>query len=120
MARRKSRGEQGANFRGEDERVAVVIVIKRLDPQTITNESQGASPGVPESEREHPPPIRDRITAPRAEAFQQNLGVTFGPKSHPTGGEFSTEVTEVEDLAVVSDPIARHLVEHRLMPGRRK
>src|SRR5262249_49603702 len=81
FARRQPRGEQRTDLGREDERVAAVIIVEGLDAEAVADQRERASPGVPESEREHPPPIRNRVTASRAEALQQNLGVALGPKS---------------------------------------
>src|SRR5215475_3801587 len=108
------RGEQRADLRREDERVAVVVIVEGLDPEAIANQCERSPPGVPESEREHPPPIRNRVTASRAEALQQNLGVALGPKSQTARDEIPPNVAEIEDLAAVGDPIAGLLVAHWL------
>src|SRR5262249_32800270 len=120
FARRQPRGEQRADLRREDERVAVVVIVEGLDPEAIANQRERSPPRVPEAEREHPTPIRNRVTASRAEALQQNLGVALGPKSQTARDKLPANVAEIEDLAVVGDPIAGRLVAHRLMSGRRK
>src|SRR5262245_9158586 len=114
------RGEQRADLRREDERVAVVVIVEGLDPEAIANQCERSPPGVPEAEREHPPPIRNRVTASRAEALQQYFGVALGPKSQSARDKLPANVAEIEDLAAVGDPIAGRLVAHRLMSGRRK
>src|SRR5262245_44527689 len=94
-----------------------MVVIKRLDAQTVANERQYATPGVPEPQGELPAPIRNRLAASRAEVFQQNFGAAFGSKARSSLFEFPAEVAEIVDLAVVGDPVARRLIAHRLAPG---
>src|SRR5215468_4533973 len=114
------RGEQRADLRREDERFAVLVIVEGLDPEAIANQRERSPPGVPEAEREHPPPIRNRVTASRAKALQQDLGVALGPKSQTARDKLPANVAKIEDLAAVGDPIACRLVAHRLMSGRRK
>src|SRR2546422_9987214 len=76
-------GEQRADLGREYERVAVVVIVKGLDPEAVADQRERAPPGGPESEREHPPPIRNRGAASRAEAPQQNLGGAPASKSQP-------------------------------------
>src|SRR5262245_46067127 len=61
LARYKSCREERADLRRENDRGAVLIIIKRLDSQTVARERERSFSRVPKSEREHPPPIRNRV-----------------------------------------------------------
>jgi hypothetical protein len=119
-ARDKPGGEEGAHFGREDESLAVVVVVKRLDSQPVTNQGEAAAARLPEAEREHPAPISDGGQPARAQAFEQNFGVRARVECVSATFELTPDFVEVEDLAVISNPAPGRLVAHRLVAGWRE
>ena len=101
---------------GRDDECAVRTsgVVERLDAQTVAREDGCASPPVVEAEREHAVDALEQSVSPLVPAVHEHFGI--GARSEPvaTGLELTSQVAEVEDLAVEDDPDISVFVCHRL------
>jgi hypothetical protein len=111
--------EQTFDFRREEKAVGPrrVIVIKRLDSQTIACQQEFATRGVPDREGEHPPQFFDTAIAILFVKVNNNFCVGRGAKLMAQGNERGAQFGGVIALAIVSDPDGRVFVAHGHMPA---
>jgi hypothetical protein len=68
----------------------------------------------------HAVDLLDGMLAPRGQRPQQDLRVARAPKHHAGTLQLRPQRAKVVDLTVEDQAVARLLVEHRLVPGRRE
>src|SRR5262249_26676380 len=108
-------GEDGLDFRGERERLAVKAVEERLLADTVARQQQFPAAGVPEGEGEHAVEALETIGAPADVGHQDDFGVAIGGEGEAVLLEDTAELEEVVDLAVEDDGVGA--AGHGLVAG---
>ena len=109
--------EQRLDLGCEQEVVADLGVVDRLDAVAVAGQHELAARSVPDGEGEHAVQSLERSKAPFLVGAQHDLGVRARAESVPDGLELPPQLAEVVDLPVERehDPA---LVGHRLVSRR--
>jgi hypothetical protein len=107
-------------LRGEDDALAVVVVVERLLAYPIAREQQPALLPIVEREREHAAQVIEHAIAVLLVEVEQHLRVARAAEAMAARGERALDRGPVVELAVGSHPHRLVLVRHRLMAARRQ
>ena len=107
------------NLAGEDDALAVVVVVELLHAERIAREDQAALTRVPVREREDARDVLERARSVAPQEMKERLGVRRPPKTHALRLEPRAKLRVVVRLPVVRDGAAV-VGEHRLLAGRRE
>ena len=114
---RAQRLELGA----EQEQLAELGPVERLDAEPVAHQRQRALAAVPQRDREHADqPVQRRLDAERGESLPASPRCRNGRGTRRRARQRRPQFLVVVDLAVVDDDEAAVGRDHRLMAGRRQ
>src|SRR5579885_3252778 len=93
-----------------------LCVVQRLYAHRIAGNKQSTRARVPNGKCKDSPEFSDGAFAPTGIRLQQYLSIRMAPERLAQSFDFSTNLPEVVDFAVVDDPISSIGIVHRLMP----
>src|SRR5207248_10871611 len=97
-------GEEALQLGGEDEQIASLSVVQRLDPETVAGDNRPALALVPDGGGEHPPQRTGEELASAAVQMRNDLGVA--PRREDGAGslQLPAKLRMVVELAVLHPP----------------
>ena len=114
-------GAQRLELRTEQEQIAKLGPIERLDAEPVAHQRERALAPIPQRDCEHSDqPAQRRFDAKRGERFQNDFGVGMAAKRNAARGQRRPHVLVAVNLAVVDDDVAAIGRDHRLMAGGRQ
>ncbi len=100
-------GAQGPYFRRENQMLAKLRIIKRLDPQAVPNQGQGPLTPVPQGKGEHPDEAANGgLQAPFHDCRQNHFGIRMTVEFMAPVHQLRAHFREVIDLAIIGNDIA--------------
>ena len=119
-ARHKPAGQQGANFRSEEEQAGRRVVIEWLYTQPVACQKKPFLPRIPQRKSEHSGETTKARLAPLPVSLEEHFRVPGGAEAMAQFLEFAADLLEIVDFSVKDQPIACLRIMHRLVPGRRE
>src|SRR6185312_2799554 len=109
--------ENRLDLRSEEEPVAGLRPVERLDAEPIACEEQALPCGIPDGKCEHAAKVIDRRCTPLLVRMHDRFGIGTSRVSMAGRFEACANVAVVIDFAVEDDPDRLIFIRQRLMPG---